>query len=219
MCTLGQRRNGVRLVARDGTGSEGRALWHPDGGRWVVGRARHRFFDWGVMPAPDHEDLQREGVDREGLPLHVLVPGVLIALLVAIVVVAVTSLDGSGSGTRGASGQDAATRRLPVYWTVKRGQTYAQIAEKTGLSIEQLETFNPKTDPNALLPGTRLKLRLHVPPPKPKRKGPRFWTVRTGQSYGSIAAKTGHSITKLQQLNPKLKPTELQPGDRVRLRP
>jgi len=153
-----------------------------------------------------------------GLPLHYLVPGGLVALLVAIIVVVIASLGGSEPGDGGASAREAAARNLPPYWRVKRGQTYAQIAEKTGLSIEQLETFNPETDPNTLLPGTLVKLRLRVPPPKPKPKGPLFWKVRTGQSYGTIAAKTGHSIIKLQQLNPKLKANELQPGDRVRLR-
>lgn len=153
-----------------------------------------------------------------GLSLHYLVPGGLVALLVAIIVVVIASLGGSEPGDGGASAREPAARNLPPYWRVKRGQTYAQIAEKTGLSVEQLETFNPETDPNTLLPGTVVKLRLRVPPPKPKPKGPLFWRVRTGQSYGTIAAKTGHSIIKLQQLNPKLKANELQPGDRVRLR-
>ena len=168
-------------------------------------------------PGPTH--LPSDGVERdEGLPLHYLVPAGLIALLVAIIVVIVISLGGSDPGAGGASAREAAVRKLPPYWRVKSGQTYAQIAEKTGLSIEQLETFNPETDPNTLLPGSLLKLRLRVPPPKPKPKGPLFWTVRTGQSYGTIAAKTGRSIVKLQQLNPKLKASTLQPGDRVRLR-
>jgi LysM repeat protein len=43
--------------------------------------------------------------------------------------------------------------------------------------------------------------------------------VRRGESFGLIAAKTGIGIDKLEQLNPRLKPTTLQPGDRVRLRP
>ena len=38
------------------------------------------------------------------------------------------------------------------------------------------------------------------------------------ESLGSIAAKTGINITTLLQLNPKLKPTALKPGDQVRLR-
>jgi hypothetical protein len=45
-----------------------------------------------------------------------------------------------------------------------------------------------------------------------------FWTLRPGQSFGSIAAATGINITKLEQLNPKLNPATLQPGDLVRLR-
>ena len=36
---------------------------------------------------------------------------------------------------------------------------------------------------------------------------------------GSIAAKTGVNITKLEELNPQVKPTTLHPGDRARLRP
>jgi hypothetical protein len=44
-----------------------------------------------------------------------------------------------------------------------------------------------------------------------------FWTVRAGQSFGSIAAATKISIVTLEQLNPSLKPASVQPGDRVRL--
>jgi hypothetical protein len=51
---------------------------------------------------------------------------------------------------------------------------------------------------------------------KPQR--PRYWTIQTGESFGSIAAKTGIDITKLEELNPKLHPTTLQVGDRVRIR-
>jgi hypothetical protein len=43
--------------------------------------------------------------------------------------------------------------------------------------------------------------------------------VRRGESFGLIAAKTAISIDRLEQLNPRLKPAALQPGDRVTLRP
>lgn len=153
------------------------------------------------------------GHDDPGVAQYVI-PAGLAALFVAMIVVVVTSLGGSGPASAG----DAAIRRLPPYWTVRRGDTYSEIAEKTGLSVDQLETFNPYANPATIVPGQRLKLRLHPPPPPPKRKGPKFWTVRSGDSFGSIAAKTGHRIDNLQQLNPRLKPTTLQPGDRMRLR-
>jgi LysM repeat protein len=107
--------------------------------------------------------------------------------------------------------------RVRPYWTVRRGDTYAQIAKKTGLTIDQLQAFNPRTDPRGLLPGQRVKLWLHPPPPRPKPL-PRFWIVRRGQSFGLIAAKTGIKLVRLKRLNPELKPTTLQPGDRLRLR-
>jgi LysM repeat protein len=109
-------------------------------------------------------------------------------------------------------------RKIPPYWTVHPGDTLTTIAHKTGLTIAQLEARNPRTDPQALYVGERLLLWRHPPKPRPKPLGPRFWTVKPGESFGSIAASTGINITKLEALNPHLKPSTLQPGDRVRLR-
>lgn len=107
---------------------------------------------------------------------------------------------------------------VPPYWFVRSGDTYAEISTKTGLTVGELQAFNPDLDPLNLVPGERLNLWRHPPKPRPKPPGPMFWTVRSGQSFGSIAAKTGINIITLEQLNPRLKPTSLQPGDRVRLR-
>jgi LysM repeat protein len=109
-------------------------------------------------------------------------------------------------------------RKIPPYWTVHPGDTLTMIAHKTGVSVDQLEARNPRIDPQALVPGERLLLWRHRPKPRPKPLGPRFWTVKPGESFGSIAARTGINITKIEELNPRLKPTTLQPGDRVRLR-
>ena len=155
----------------------------------------------------------------DGRTLTYLIPLGLAALMLAIVFLVVTSMNGSDRTSNAAGSLDAVTRKLPLYWTVRRGQTYSQISEKTGLTVDQLMTFNPTTDPSSIVPGQRLKLRLHIPPPKPKPLGPRFWIVKSGDSFGSIAAKTRKNIIRIQQLNRRLKAENLQPGDRVRLRP
>ena len=142
----------------------------------------------------------------------------LVVLLLAIVIVAATTLTGAESATSAEQARAEKLSKLPVYWKVHTGDTYVSIAKKTGLTVEELETFNPKVNPATIRPGQRLKLRLKVPKPKPKPLGPRLHTVRTGETYGSIAAKRGVSVTRLQRLNPKLKATELRPGARVRLR-
>jgi LysM repeat protein len=150
--------------------------------------------------------------------LAYLIFGGLALLLVVMIVVGVTAYGVDDPSSQAASERAAQLRKLPVYWKVHSGDTYDRIAQKTGLSVDELETFNPYVDPASIQPGQRLKLRAKVPPPKPKPLGPKYATVRSGDSYGSIAAKTGKNITRLQRLNPKLKATELQPGDRIRLR-
>ncbi|HEV7882025.1 MAG TPA: LysM peptidoglycan-binding domain-containing protein [Solirubrobacteraceae bacterium] len=167
------------------------------------------------MTALNGADSGTKGVRDDPRWMQYVLPAVVAALAIAMIVAIITTLGASGPS---ADAGTAASRRLPLYWTVHDGDSYSVIAEKTGLSVDQLETFNPYTNPQTIRPGQRLKLRLHMPPPKPKPKGPMFWTVRTGQSFGYIAAKTGHSIYRLRKLNPRLKATALQPGDRMRLR-
>jgi LysM repeat protein len=112
----------------------------------------------------------------------------------------------------------AAVRRLPPYWIVRPGDTLTQIADRTGLTLSELEAFNPSADPGALVPGQRLNLWRHPPAPPPKPPPLRVWKVRPGDSLGLIAAKTGIGLGTLEQLNPGLASRTLQPGDRVRLR-
>ena len=170
------------------------------------------------MPSLGEVSRSTSGVDDDRRNLVYLVAVGLVVLLLAIVVVAATTLTGAESATTAERARAEKLAKLPVYWKVHTGDTYVSIARKTGLTVEELETFNPKVNPGAIRPGQRLKLRLKVPKPKPKPLGPRFHTVRTGETYGAIAARTGHSVARLQRLNPKLKANALQPGVRMRLR-
>jgi LysM repeat protein len=44
------------------------------------------------------------------------------------------------------------------------------------------------------------------------------YTVKTGDTLGSIAEKTGIPIEKLQELNPQIDPQQLSSGQRIKLR-
>jgi LysM repeat protein len=48
--------------------------------------------------------------------------------------------------------------------------------------------------------------------------GPRFWTVRAGDTFGVISTKTGVPVETIQQLNPTVKSTSLFIGQKLRLR-
>jgi LysM repeat protein len=150
-----------------------------------------------------------------------LAPIVLAIAAAAVIAVVLSAPDHAGRARGGAGASHAAVRRPPPYWIVRPGDTFMEIAAKTGVSVAQLQAFNPDVDPIGLVPGERLKLWLHPPKPTPTPVplGPLYWTVRSGESFGSIAAKTGINIVTLEQLNPGLKSTAFWPGDRVRLRP
>jgi LysM repeat protein len=151
-----------------------------------------------------------------GRASHYAAPVLLMAL--AAVIAGIVLTDPFRSSTNRHAATYAVVRKLPPYWSVRDGDTLAQISVDTGLSVTQLETFNPNVDPNSLLPGTRLNLWRHPPVPLPPLPGPMFWTILPGQSFGSVANATGVNMMTLEALNPKIKPTSVQPGQRLRLR-
>ncbi|HZT90697.1 MAG TPA: LysM domain-containing protein [Gaiellaceae bacterium] len=46
----------------------------------------------------------------------------------------------------------------------------------------------------------------------------RYWTVRAGDTFGTISAKTGVPVTTIERLNPRASSTTLTIGEKVRIR-
>ena len=98
-------------------------------------------------------------------PARFLAPLALVAFAFALFSI----LGGGGGGdeepasnnqpraTATATPKKEAKRKRKVY-VVKPGDTPSGIAEKTGVSLEQLEEANPDLDPQLLAPGQRIKL-------------------------------------------------------------
>ena len=98
-------------------------------------------------------------------PARFLAPLALVAFILALVMILQGSKGDQGGDTPSSSSQPAATataspkpkHRRKVY-VVKPGDTPSGIAEKTGVSLEQLEKANPDLDPQLLAPGQRIKI-------------------------------------------------------------
>ena len=100
-------------------------------------------------------------------PARFLAPLALVAFAVALfmVVDSTNRADGGGKGaaepqrtaTPASEGRRERRRRRRVY-VVKPGDTPSGIAEKTGVTLEQLEELNPDLDPQLLAPGQRIRL-------------------------------------------------------------
>jgi LysM repeat protein len=105
---------------------------------------------------------------RRRSPARFVAPLALVAVAVAVVVVVgSSSTDGDGNKANGSDSTtagrtertDTTPRRPRPNYTVKTGDTLGAIAEKTGVSVEQLQELNPELDPQALVSGQKIKLR------------------------------------------------------------
>jgi LysM repeat protein len=81
-----------------------------------------------------------------------------------------------------------------------------------------LETRSPKTatTPAATQASTRTTVR-HRRHAKP-RTAASYYTVQTGDTYGSISAKTGVTVSQLERLNPGVSSNALQVGQKLRVK-
>ena len=98
-------------------------------------------------------------------PVRFLAPLALVGFVVALVMILQPSGNDQGGAAPSSSSKPAATstatpkpkRKRKVY-VVKPGDTPSGIAQKTGVTLEQLEKANPSLDPQLLAPGQRIKL-------------------------------------------------------------
>lgn len=92
-------------------------------------------------------------------PLRFLAPGALLAVLVAVVLVVQ-----SGTGDEAVKPvAGATTERSPAKgrktYVVRPGDSLSKIAERYGLTVDELQELNPDIDPQALRDKQRLRLR------------------------------------------------------------
>ena len=103
-------------------------------------------------------------------PARFIAPLALVAVGVALFMVVSSSLNESGDGSepgQTSGNRPSATptpdskreRKGPRRYRVKTGDTPSSIADKTGVSLDEIMRLNPDLDPQTLAPGQRIKLR------------------------------------------------------------
>jgi LysM repeat protein len=106
-------------------------------------------------------------------PARFLAPLALVVFALALyIVVNKTTNDDGGGGSQQTNQPAGATptpkagkqgtgkkKKAPKTYTVKAGDTPSGIAEKVGIPLDEILKLNPDLDPQALAPGTELKLR------------------------------------------------------------
>ena len=102
---------------------------------------------------------------------HFLAPIALVTIPTAVIVVVATSAQVAATRSESVDSRQTAVRKLPPYWTVRAGDTFTEISRRTGLTLAELQMFNPNADRQALAPGQRLNLWAHPPSPASEAAG------------------------------------------------
>jgi len=98
-------------------------------------------------------------------------------------------------------------------YTIVAGDTFSAIASKFNTTVAAIEAANPGVNPNNLQIGQVINIpsgstdRPHHPPPQTGK-----YTIQSGDTFTTIAAKFGTSPEKIQDLNPGVNPNNLQIG-------
>lgn len=117
---------------------------------------------------------------RRRSPARLVAPLALVATAVAVLLIVQANRPSSGDGETGTTsttqsersqrdgrttasdssdGAAATKRKNRRFYVVKPGDILTTVAEKTGLTVTELEELNPDIDPQALQVGERLRLR------------------------------------------------------------
>ncbi len=108
------------------------------------------------------------------------------------------------------------------YHKVKPGETMNQIATKYSVTVEQIMEWNALQTTN-IYSGQRLKLKgVSTTTTQPQETAPatakKYYTVRSGDTFGKIASRHGLSQSQLSRLNPGVNINRIQPGQRLRVK-
>jgi LysM repeat protein len=89
------------------------------------------------------------------------------------------------------------------------------------IALFMVVTSSP-TEPDTTAPNRATEARPAGTPDgegeQRRRKGPRRYTVKPGDTPSSIAEETGVPLEDILRLNPDLDPQTLSPGQRIKLR-
>ncbi len=108
----------------------------------------------------------------------------------------------------------------PGTYTVQWGDTLTKIAQKTGVTTQQIVAANPGLNPNYIVPGQVLTIPAPggeaPPPPGPAQPPPATcsptYTVQRGDWFYALARRFGISVSALMAANPNINPNVVFPG-------
>ena len=121
-------------------------------------------------------------------------------------------------------GKNQNSRVCEITYTIKRGDTLWSIANEMGVNIGALSRWNNLDPEKKLMPGDKLKIRIHGSPEpigEPLKKGEGkeiIYVVKEGDTLWDIAKKHNVTIDEIKSWNSLNGGDRIYPSDRLKLK-
>src|SRR5690554_5223634 len=100
-------------------------------------------------------------------------------------------------------------------YIIRSGDTFFRLAQRFNTTVEAIQRANPGVDPNNLQIGQRICIPEEDDTPPGCPSGTFAYTIRSGDTFYSLAQRFNTTVEAIQRANPGVDPNNLQIGQRI----
>ncbi len=108
-----------------------------------------------------------------------------------------------------------APKQTAQYHTIVAGDTFGSLARKYNTTSEAIQRLNPGVEPTKIRIGQKICVRGTS---GATNSNATYHVIKSGDTFGHLAAKYHTTSKRIQELNPKVDPARIQIGQKIRVK-
>lgn len=108
-----------------------------------------------------------------------------------------------------------APKQTTQYHTVVAGDTFGSLARKYNTTSEAIQKLNPGVEPTKIRIGQKICVKGSG---GATNSNATYHVIKSGDTFGHLAAKYHTTSKRIQELNPKVDPAKIQIGQKIRVK-
>lgn len=109
----------------------------------------------------------------------------------------------------------SAPKQTTQYHTIVAGDTFGSLARKYGTTSEAIQKLNPGVEPTKIRIGQKICVKGSG---AATNSNATYHVIKSGDTFGHLAAKYHTTSKRIQELNPKVDPAKIQIGQKIRVK-